>query len=128
MTFKCQPISLSQPCQSISFKSKVKDLYKAGILPIARDLYGSPLTRKIVTDEHIIPKRKGGSSALSNIALATKKNNNGRGNKPIERFITPKQVNEYLAQFEGLKIAGFDVGGYVKGIRQTFQKIWSKKK
>ena len=128
MTFKCQPIKFNQPCQPISFKSKVKDLFRAGVLPIAKDLYGLPLTRKNVTDEHIVCKCFGGSNALHNIALATKKNNNGRGNKPIEKFVTPQMVDKYLAQFEGLKIAGFDVGGYVKGIRQTFQKIWSKKK
>ena len=125
MTFKVHTYA---PCQPLSFKSRLKKLYKAGKIPIKYDLYGSPMTRKTVTDEHIIPKSKGGTSVLSNIALATKKNNNARGNKDIRYFLSWDQVEKYLAQFDGIKVKDFDLKGYVDNVRRTFQRIWSKKK
>ena len=68
----------------ITFKSKIKRLYKKGKIKLDYDLYGLPLTKQNVSDEHIICRCFGGSSEESNIALATKEINNLRGNKPIE--------------------------------------------
>lgn len=57
-----------------TFKSHIKGLYKEGKLPMVKyDLYGDYLTKENVTDEHVIPKSKGGSSSEGKLHLQRSK-------------------------------------------------------
>lgn len=105
------------------FKSQLKKLYKKGKLPIKYGLYGEELTKKNVTDEHLLPRSLGGTSELSNIALATKQANWRRGSEPIEYFLTFGMLRNYCRQFKGIKLKNFDGDEYVKGIIKTIRGL-----
>ena len=105
------------------FKSQLKKLYKKGKLSIKYGLYGEELTKKNVTDEHLLPRCFGGSSDLSNIALATKEANWRRGSEPIEIFLSLGMLRNYCKQFKGIKIRGFNGDEYVKGIIKTIKGL-----
>ncbi len=116
-----------KPISQITFTSKIKRLYKKGKIKLDYDLYGFPLTKENATDEHIICKCFGGSSAESNIALATREINNLRGCKPIEQFVTMKMVSKYVERLlanNPPKIGNYDLVAYCNGILKTFQKIF----
>lgn len=107
----------------ILFKSRLKKLYKQGKINIEYDIYGNKLTKKNVTDEHIKCRCYGGTSDLSNIALATKEANWARGCKPIEEFLTYGQLRQYLLQFKDVKLPNFDGNEYIAGIRKTIKEL-----
>lgn len=112
---------------NITFNSRIKRLYKRGKIKLDYDLYGLPLNKNNVTDEHIICRCFGGSSEESNIALATREINNLRGCKPIEQFVTMKMVNRYIERLlknNPKKIGNYDLNEYCNGILKTFQKIF----
>lgn len=116
-----------QPVDNIQFTSKIKRLYKRGKIKLDYDLYGFPLSKDNVTDEHIICKCFGGPSTENNIALATKEMNNLRGNKPIEQFVTIKMVAKYIERLLDNNppiVDGYNVVEYCNGILKTFQKIF----
>lgn len=116
-----------QPVDNIQFTSKIKRLYKKGKIKLDYDLYGLPLTKDNVSDEHIICKCFGGNSTESNIALATKEINNLRGNKPIEQFVTIKMVAKYIERLLDSNppiVDGYNLVEYCNGILKTFQKIF----
>ena len=112
-----------QPVDNINFNSKLKTLYKKGVIKVKYGLYGEELTKKNVSDEHIICKCNGGTNDLSNIALASKELNNARGCNPIENFITLGMLRNYLLQFKGIKCNGFDGDSYIRLIRRTFKEL-----
>jgi len=60
---------------SFGYSSPLKTLYKKGKLPVKYDFYGSKLTNKNVTLEHLKPHSQGGKTNLKNLVLATKENN-----------------------------------------------------
>lgn len=98
-------------------QSLLKGLFKRGKLPtVKKGLYGGDLTPETVTDEHIIPRSKGGSSRPGNIALATEKNNGGRGNDPLKQHLTEEQAEEYLEQFRDVEVPeeNFDGNSYIR--------------
>ena len=105
------------------FKSQLKKMYKKGKLPIKYGLYGEELTKKNVTDEHLLPRCLGGSSDLSNIALATKEANWRRGSEPIEFFLSLGMLRNYCKQFKGIKVRDFDGDEYIKGIIKTIKGL-----
>lgn len=111
----------------ITFNSRIKRLYKTGKIKLDYDIYGLPLNKNNVTDEHIICKCFGGSSEESNIALATREMNNLRGCKPIEQFVTMKMVNKYIERLLKNNIESYDLVEYCNGILQTFQRIFKNK-
>lgn len=116
------PISYPQPTFDGSL---IKRLFIKGKLPrVKKGIYGGDLTKNNVTDEHIKPKSKGGTNAEDNIALATKQNNNDRGNEPLEEWLTQEELELYLQQFEGTKLPKYNFNGdaYVKGIRERVSK------
>lgn len=116
-----------QPVDNIQFTSKIKRLYKRGKIKLDYDLYGFPLSKDNVTDEHIICKCFGGPSTENNIALATKEMNNLRGNKPIEQFVTIKMVAKYIERLLDNNppiVDGYNLIEYCNGILKTFQKIF----
>ena len=55
--------------------------------------------------------------------MATKENNNRRGDKPLGLFIVWEYVERYLSQFVGVKVKGFDGDLYIKMIRKTLDEI-----
>lgn len=111
----------------ITFKSRIKRLYKSGKIKLDYDIYGLPLNKNNVTDEHIICRCFGGSSEESNIALATREINNLRGCKPIEQFVTIKMVAKYIERLIDNNppiVDGYNLVEYCNGILKTFQKIF----
>ena len=81
----------------------LKDMYKDGKLPSVKvGLYGGRLSKQTVSLEHIRPASKGGSTALKNMALATRDNNRLRGNRDINNYLTKAMLYNYLIQFKDL--------------------------
>lgn len=112
---------------NVVFTSKIKRLYKRGKIKLDYDIYGLPLNRENVTDEHIICKCFGGASVESNIALAVREMNNLRGCKPIEQFVTMKMVNKYIERLLSNNpqvIDGYSLVDYCTNLLKTFGKIY----
>lgn len=81
------------------------------------------LTKSNVSLEHITPVSQGGKTVLENLALATKENNNTRGCEDIDRFLTFGMIREYLKQFKGIKVNGFDGNNYIEKLRRKFNEL-----
>jgi len=109
---------------SLTFDSRIKKLFKSGKLKLDYGLYGEPLTKQNVSDEHIICRCYGGKTIESNIALASKEMNNRRGCQPIEKFVTIEMVNAYIERIRQNNIKGYDIEAYCNGIIKTFSKIF----
>lgn len=114
-----------QPTYGIVFNSHLKELYKKGKLKIDRGFYGEKLTKKNVSDEHLICRCFGGTNDESNIVLTSKEANNLRGNKPIEQFLTYGMIRDYLKNFVDVKVDGFDGNKYIEGIKKTLEELLS---
>ena len=110
---------------SFGYSHELKTLYKKGKLPIEFDFYGSKLTKKNVTLEHLLPHSYGGRTTLDNLVLATRENNQARSNKPLEDFMDWYNINRYLKQFEKLQIGNISGKDYIKMILNTISKIKS---
>ena len=110
---------------SFGYSHELKTLYKKGKLPIEFDFYGSKLTKKNVTLEHLLPHSYGGRTTLDNLVLATRENNQARSNKPLEEFMDWYNINRYLKQFEKLQIGNISGKDYIKMILNTISKIKS---
>lgn len=108
-------------------QSLLKNLFLRGKLKIKKGLYGGDLTPENVTDEHVVVKSKGGIKSIGNTALATKKNNNERGNDALSKHLTPEQAQEYLEQFEGINLPkyGFNGAEYIKGLWKSIWQAWN---
>lgn len=86
-------------------QDNVANLWKRGKLPTVKvGIYGTQLTKKTISREHVIPRSMGGSSENSNIALGDKFINSKRGTKPLNEFTTFENVIAYLLQFIGVKV------------------------
>lgn len=78
-------------------------MFNEGNLPeIKFDVYGKPLKKGEATVEHIIAHSLGGKSVEDNYALAGKRINNMRSNKPIQQFTTYDIMKSYYEQFIGV--------------------------
>ena len=118
-----------QPTQLV-FRSNVKGLYKQGKLPsVTTGLYGDQLTKENVTDEHVVPKSKGGTKKDGNTALATAQSNFERGNKSLSEVLTEEAAEAYLKQFEGVKIPedGFDGDAYIRSLWASIKRAMKMK-
>ena len=113
-----------QAISNLTFDSRIKKLFKSGKLKLDYGLYGEPLTKENVSDEHIICRCYGGKTIESNIALASKEMNNRRGCQPIEKFVTIEMVNAYIERIRQNNIKGYDIEVYCNGIIKTFNKIF----
>ena len=110
------------------YNSILKDMYKDGKLPSVKvGLYGGRLSKQTVSLEHIKPASKGGSTALKNMALATRDNNRLRGNRDINNYLTKAMLYNYLIQFKDLiiKYKGkiFNGNNYITNIVSTLKKV-----
>lgn len=95
---------------------------KGNLKDVKYGIYGDKLTKKTVSLEHIVPKSKGGKTELSNLALASKRMNHARGNKPIKDFLTAENLTRYIEQFMNIKIPEFDGVKYVKELLKSINK------
>ena len=133
--FTCQPL---KPCTeqpqksngqvSFGYKWYVKDLWREGKLPtVTKGIYGDVLSKENLSVEHLLPKSKGGKSSDLNFALASKRNNNARGNMPLVDFASKDTLLEYLEQFKGIFVKKghrrFNGDKYADGIKKTVKKL-----
>lgn len=115
-----------KPSDKISFgyQHSLKTMWKKGMLPtVKKGFYGDELTMKTVSLEHLQPKSKGGKTNFDNLVLASKHNNNLRGNQPINLFIMADKAKQYLSQFIDIKINGFDGNRYIKNIMKKLKEL-----
>lgn len=108
---------------TFGYQHRLKDLYKRGLLPLKYGFYGGKLTKQNVSLEHLQPHSKGGKTELYNLVLATKENNNLRGNGDITPFLSEKNLFNYLTQFKNIKLKGFDGNKYIQDILRTITKL-----
>ena len=104
---------------SFGYSHPLKTLYKKGKLPIKKGIYGGELTPETVSLEHIVPHSQGGKTEWGNLALATKKNNNLRGDKPLKEFLNMETLKEYIEEIEKINTAYFNGKKYVKELLKT---------
>jgi hypothetical protein len=97
-----QPIKLC--LINFGYKSKLKDEFKKGNIPITKGFYGGLLDKDNVSLEHCEPHSKGGKNTLGNFVLATVENNNKRGNGDIFRYATKENTEAYFEVFENCDI------------------------
>lgn len=116
---ECYP----QPRPTFGYNWKVKTLYKKGKLPTVKyDASGRRLTKDNVTIDHVIPHSKGGPTADGNLMLATKELNQMRGNRPLTNYMTPESLLQYIEQFIGVVVDGFNGNKYIKSLLKTLGK------
>ena len=119
-----------QPVTSPTFgyHHQLKTLYLKGKIKPKYGLYGDKLTKKNVSLEHILPKSKGGKTELDNLALASQRMNNLRGNKPLIDYLTPENLARYINEFINIKIPEFDGVKYIKALLKTINKVLDAEK
>ena len=108
---------------SFGYSSPLKTLYLKGDLPLKYGFYGDRLNKNNVSLEHLLPKSKGGKTDLSNLVLASKRNNQLRGNQPISRYINLEAMQTYINQFKNVKVKDFNGNKYVKDLLQTITRL-----
>lgn len=93
---------------------------------VVKGLYGDVLAKhggNLTTLEHLVPASQNGELVFSNIALATARRNNARGDAPLKDFLVPQKAIEYLLQFKDLKANGFSGNKYIAGLLETLKKL-----
>ena len=109
---------------TFGYSHPLKTLYKKGKLPTVQyGIYGDKLTKDNVSLEHLLPHSKGGRTVLDNLVLASKKNNQSRGNKPIKDFLTKENFERYVNQFLGVKVGNFNGTDYIRRILKTLNRL-----
>lgn len=116
---------------TFGYHHPLKTLFLQGKLPwLKYGMYGDLLSERNVTIEHIKPvsafkelfhgsKKRAQKAATvwDNVALASKRNNNGRGDDPLITVIDWEAFGVYLEQFHDKEIPGFGSGNdYIIGI------------
>lgn len=105
---------------TFQYSSPLKTLWRKGKLPSVKyGIYGDILTQKNVSLEHLKPHSRGGKTKLSNLVLASKRNNQKRGNQDIKEFLTPESLMRYLRQFRDIKVNDFDGNRYIIEVVKT---------
>lgn len=113
-----------------SYGSLLTKLFKRGKLKgVEYGLYGGKLDNENVTDEHVIPRSKGGPDDIGNLALATKSNNSSRGNRPLSGYLTDENLSRYTKQFEGINYPQYNFNGksYIKRLLHSIAKALGMK-
>ena len=106
------------------YKSVLKTEWLKGNLPsVKKGIYGGILTPETVSLEHINCRCYKGKTELSNLALATKRLNELRGNKPLRFFLEGDKFIEYIKQFEGVSLPNFNGREYVQNLIKTIISV-----
>lgn len=114
---------------NFGYHSPLKTLFLKGKLPtVKKGFYGDTLTKKTVSLEHLEPHCFGGKTDLTNLVLASKRNNQARGNDDIANYLDEKNVTEYLQQFIEIKLPNFDGDKYIQGIIKKLGELLCLKK
>ena len=109
---------------SFGYSSPLKTLWRKGKMPtVTKGFYGDVLTQKNISLEHLKPHSKGGKTCLSNLVLASREQNQARGNKDIRQHFNKEKALEYLSQFIDLKLKDFNGNLYIKGIVKTLRNL-----
>lgn len=111
---------------AFKYSHALKTHYLKGELPtVKRGLYGGELNQYNVSLEHLVPKAYPycGHTTLYNLALATKRNNNKRGTKPLSECLTLEQAESYLDQFRGIHLNDFNGDKYARILGYKFKKM-----
>lgn len=82
--------------RTFQYSSILKDEFKRGAIKLSKDITGQPLTKKVASLDHTIPKSKGGKSCLANYNLMNRLANMLRGNKPLKEVIDLESLIEYI--------------------------------
>ena len=115
-----------QPNITFGYTNKLKTLYLKGKIKPKYGLYGDKLTKKTVTLEHILCRSKGGKTEIENLALASARMNNARGNRPLSEFLTAENLARYIDEFMQIKIPEFDGMKYIKDLLKTINNVLDK--
>ena len=114
------------PINPIVFKNQpnLKKLWIKGQLPeVIYGIYGGRLTDKNITYEHIKPRSWGGKTILSNIALSVDINNWRRGNKPLADYLSRQSYEQYVAEFEKIRLPNFNGKLYIDNLIKTINEV-----
>ena len=116
------PVEPNEP--TFGYYSELKTLWRQGkLLSVRFGFYGDKLTQENLSLEHLRPKSKGGKTVLSNLVLASKRNNGHRSSKPLKDFINAETVAKYLNQFIDVQVEGFNGNKYIDAIWHTVHNI-----
>ena len=86
---------------SFGYSTTISKLFKEGKLPsVTKGFYGGelsidPKSLQRISNEHLLPKSKGGHTTLANIVLATVENNSKRSNEPLSKYFQKEKADEY---------------------------------
>ena len=105
-----------QPTNQLTFQynSILKDEFKRGAIKLSKDITGQPLTKKVASLDHTIPKSKGGKSCLANYNLMNRLANMLRGNKPLKEVIDLESLIEYIIVMLNTDTGKFNGVEYLK--------------
>lgn len=105
-----------QPTNQLTFQysSILKDEFKRGAIKLSKDITGQPLTKKVASLDHTIPKSKGGKSCLANYNLMNRIANMLRGNKPLKEVIDLESLIEYIIVMLNTDTGKFNGVEYLK--------------
>jgi hypothetical protein len=111
---------------NFGYKHPLKTMWlKGDFKKVKYGFYGDRLTKDNISLEHLKAHSKGGKTELSNLVLASKQNNQKRGNKDIREFLTVENVTRYLTQFKNIKLTGFDGNKYIAMVLATIGDLIS---
>lgn len=127
---------------TFGYTTTLSKLFKEGKLPtVVKGFYGGlleidPKSLQRASNEHLLPKSKGGQTTLKNIVLATVENNSKRSNEPLSKYFQKEKADEYWEQFidliveykKGNKIKYFFGNEYIKQSKETVKKILAQEK
>ena len=106
------------------YSSPLKKYFRKGLMPtVQRGLYGDLLSKDNLSIEHLIPKSYGGTTELYNLALASNRMNNLRGNMPLQDFLIPKKAIDYLLQFKDIKLPELNGNDYISNLLNLFHRL-----
>ena len=127
---------------TFGYTTTLSKLFKEGKLPkVVKGFYGGdlqidPKSLQRASNEHLMPKSKGGKTNLANIVLATVENNAKRGNSLLSDYFNKEKADEYWRQFKDLiveyqkgnKTKAFDGNQYIEQTKETVKRILTQEK
>ena len=105
------------PIFPLTFQSKsaIKTEFLNGNIPLKKDITGHKLTKENVSNDHTIPKSKGGKSNLYNYNLMNNRINQSRGSKPLKYYIDLESLIEYIKVMLDVNTSKVNGIEYIKG-------------